>query len=110
MQLSNGIEITHPYFASVSHNQDVCEVVLSEAFPAAFREFTLRTAPEVWEDLIEVEGTLGLVEEDGRTLWLQGSGRSFEEAIQSALATFTNWVVHPADVNASHFCIRPVAA
>ena len=110
MQLSEGTKVSHPYFVSISCTGDTCEVVLNELFPAQFRNFKLRTAPEIWDGFVEVEGTLGLVEEDGRVIWLHGHGRTFEEAIQEALARFTNWVVHPADVCPSHFQLRTTAA
>ena len=110
MQLSEGVEISHPYFAGVALDACVCEIFLCNDFPLEYRKFTLRVAPELWEGVVEVEGTLGLIEEGGRILWLHGSGYTFAQAIQNALATFTNWVVHPADVNASKFCLRPAAA
>jgi hypothetical protein len=106
MQLSAGVDISHPHLAGISAGQGVCEVVLSEAFSSEFRKFT----PEIREGFIEIEGNLGLVEADGRVLWLHGHGRTFEEAIQNALATFINWVVHPADVCAVQFRLRPSAA
>ncbi|KOR43912.1 hypothetical protein ADT25_11720 [Xanthomonas oryzae] len=81
---------------------------MSDAFPAEFRVFQLWPAPEVWPGCKEVEGSLGLIEEDGKTLWLCGTGMSVEEAVEDALVKFVNWVVHPADVTANDLCRRSV--
>ncbi|MCC8527427.1 MULTISPECIES: hypothetical protein [Xanthomonas] len=107
MSFVDQIQISHPYLVSVVRCGDGIEVTLSDVFPAEFRVFQLWAAPEVWPGYKEVEGSLGLIEEDGRTLWLCGAGVSVEEAVEDALLKFVNWVVHPADVTANDFCMRP---
>ncbi|WP_244669738.1 hypothetical protein [Xanthomonas sp. A1809] len=74
MSFVDQIQISHPYLVSVVRCGDGIEVTLSDVFPAEFRVFQLWAAPEVWPGYKEVEGSLGLIEEDGRTLWLCGAG------------------------------------
>ncbi|WP_353849322.1 hypothetical protein [Xanthomonas oryzae] len=87
---------------------DGFEVTWSDAFPAEFRVFQLWPAPEVWPGYKEVEGSLGVIEEDGKTLWRCGTGVSVKAAAEDALVKFVNWPVHPADVTANDLCRRSV--
>lgn len=108
MSFVDSIQISHSYLVRIVRYGDRFEVTLSDAFPAEFRVFELWPAPEGWPGYKEVEGSLGLIEEDGRTLWLNGTGVSVEEAVEDALVKFVNWAVHPADVTANDFCMRSV--
>ncbi|KAB7768875.1 hypothetical protein CKY51_08405 [Xanthomonas maliensis] len=80
---------------------------MSDAFPAAFRSFALWPALDVWPGYKEVEGSIGLVDDDGERVWLGGAGSCIEDAVEDALTSFVNWVVHPADVTEKNFCLRP---
>ncbi|WP_279584885.1 hypothetical protein ACE15N_21320 [Xanthomonas campestris pv. passiflorae] len=110
MSLVDHIQISHPYLVRVVRCGKGFEVTLSDAFPAEFRVFELCPAAEVWPGHKEVESSLGVIEEDGSTFWLCGTGGSMEEAVEDALMKFTNWAVHPAHVTANNFCMRPTRA
>ena len=109
MSQSETIKISHPYFASVTHAQGAFVVILSEAFPLAFRQFVLQPGADAWDGSKGLESNFGFVEDDGHVFWLSGYGGSYQEAVHDALSMFINWVVHPADVGAGHFRLREIA-
>ena len=109
MQQLEAVKISHPYIASISNTLGGYEVVLSDAFPLAFRKFILQPGPTIWGDIKELESNLGMIEED-RVFWLRGSGNSYGEAVHDALSTLVSWVVHPENVIAQDFRLRELGS
>lgn len=94
------MQISHPYFQSVVCGERECVVTLSEQFP--IRSFRLALVGSQWDGL-EMSSDVGFRHPSGETDWIRGHGRTLEEALNTSLQEFLNYVVHPEGLRSADF-------